>query len=187
MACSNRIAKNITSNCTTQPVGGLEVEAYICNREDISPTFDSTNPNKITGLTMSGTTLMYKLTGISKNLNAGHDRVISDDFADTFTHYFSFKGFEFDSASAINMDTMSDVVVFVNYKNKNSTGDGVIVGYGVKTGLYISSDSRRANDNNGVRTIELTSKDNLTEPYSQYNLLITDYATTLAALEALLS
>lgn len=186
MDCTSGIAKNITSDCTTQPVGGLEVEAYIGNRRELSATYDETALNKVTDLSVIAGKTLFKIKGVSKNLNAGHDRVISDDLADTFTHYFSFKGFEFDSESVINLDNIKDVVVFVNYKNKTEDGDGVIVAYGLKCGLYPSSDTRRANDANGIRSIEITSKDQQTEPFSQYNVLNTDYATTLAMLESLL-
>lgn len=187
MACTDAISKNITSDCTTQPVGGLEVEAYLGYRPCISPTYDVTSANKVTALTVDAGKTLYKLKGVSKNLNAGHDRVISDDMADSYKHYFSFKGFEFDSSSVLNMDNLRDLVVFVNYKNKNATGDGVVVAYGLGTGLYVSSDTRRANDAHGIRSMELTTRDNEEEKYSQYNVLITDYAGTIARLEALLT
>lgn len=187
MPCTDAIAKNITSDCTTQPVGGLEVEAYLGYRPYISPTYDGTSANKVTALTVTALQKLYKLKGVSKNLNAGHDRVVSDDTADLYKHYFSFKGFEFDSPSVLSLDNLRDLVVFVNYKNKNSTGDGVIVAYGLGTGLYVTSDTRRANDAHGIRSIELSTRDNEEEKYSQYNVVITDYAGTIARLEALLT
>lgn len=187
MACINGIAKNITSNCTTQPVGGLEVVAYLGNRADFNFTYDPTDPNKVTGIAAVGTAVIYKFSGVKKNLNAGHDRVISDDLSDTFKHFLSLKGFEFDTDSVANMDGMNDIFAVVEYKQKSTSGDGIFVGYGLKSGLYITTDSRRANENNSVRSLELATKDQEGEPYSQYNILHTDYATTKADLEALLS
>jgi hypothetical protein len=187
MACTTGIAKAITSNCSTQPVGGLEVTAYLWNRGDMTITYDGTDLNKVTGIAAVGAALMYKFTGVKKNLNAGHDRNIADDLADSFKHYLSMKGFEFDTDSVANMDGLNDICAIVEYKQKSTTGDGVFVGYGLKSGLYITADSRRANENNSVRSLELATKDQEGEQYSQYNILITDYATTKAALEALLS
>jgi len=66
-------------------------------------------------------------------------------------------------------------------------GDGVFAAYGVKYGLYKSTDTRRANDINGARNIELTSLAGQEEKYSNYTLLDTDYATTKALLETLVS
>lgn len=187
MACTTGIAAAITANCTNQPVGGLEVVAYLFNRGDMTLTYDNTYPNKVTGIAAVSTALVYKLTGVKKNLNAGHDRVVSDDMADRFKHYFSFKGFSFVSADVSNLDGLNDICVIVEYKQKTTTGDGVYVGYGFKGGLYPTTDTRRANDLNGVRSIELASRDQEDEPSSQYNVLVTDYATTKSTLEALLT
>lgn len=187
MACTTGIAKAITANCTNQPVGGLEVTAYLFNRGDMALTYDGSLPNKVTGIAAVGAALAYKLTGVKKNLNAGHDRVVSDDMADRFKHYFSFKGFSFLSDDVSNLDGLNDVCVIVEYKQKSTTGDGVFVGYGFKGGLYPTTDTRRANDLNGVRSLELASRDQEDEPSSQYNVLVTDYATTKSTLEALLS
>lgn len=187
MACTTGIAKAITSNCTTQPVGGLEITAYFFNRGQMTITYDGTDPNKVTGIAAVGAALMYKYTGVKKNLNAGHDRNISEDMADTFKHYLALKGFEFDTDSVLNLDGLNDVCAIVEYKQKSSTGDGVFVGYGFQSGLHVTADSRRANENNAVRSMELATKDGEGEPYSQYNVLITGYAETKAALEALLT
>ncbi len=184
--CTSGIAKNITSNCTTQPVGGLEAEAYIGNRSEMSITYDDTYGNMITDISMASGTKLYKITGTSKNLSAGHERSISDDLDDTYTHKFNFKGFEFDSESVLNLDNIKDVVVIVNYKNKVDDGDGVLVAYGAKCGLYVSADSRSSNESNGIRSLELSSADQQTEPYSQYNVISESYSATLEMLEALL-
>ena len=153
----------------------------------MSLTYDNTNPNKVTAIAAVGSALAYKLTGVKKNLNAGHDRTVAEDMADTFKHYFSFKGFSFASDDVLNLDGLNDVCVIVEYKQKSTTGDGVFVGYGLKSGLYVTADTRRANDQNGVRSLELATNDQEGEPFSQYNVLVTDYATTKSTLEGLLS
>jgi hypothetical protein len=187
MSCTTGIAKAIISNCTTQPVGGLEVTAYLFNRADMALTYDNTYPNKVTGIAAVGAALLYQISGVKKNLNAGHDRTVADDMADRFKHYFSMKEFSFLSDDVANFDGLGDICVIVEYKHKSTTGDGVFVGYGFKSGLYPTSDTRRANDANSVRSIELASKEQEDEPVSQYNVLLTDYATTKAALIALLT
>ena len=59
--------------------------------------------------------------------------------------------------------------------------------YGLKKGLWKSADTRRWNDINGARSIEMTSLAGQEEPYSHYVLLDTDYATTRDLLESLLT
>jgi hypothetical protein len=187
MSCTSGIAKTITSNCTTQPVGGLEVEVYLFNRGDMTIDYDGMLPNKVTGIAAVGAALVYKLTGVKSNINAGHDRTVSEDMADTFKHYLALKEFSFLSDDVSNFDGLGDICAIVEYKQKTTTGDGVYVGYGFKSGLYVTADTRRANDANATRAVEMATRDQEGEPYSQYNVLITDYATTKAALEALLS
>lgn len=187
MSCTTGIAKNITSDCTTQGVGGLEVTAYLFNRDEMTITYDETYPNKVTSIAAVGAAVVYKYTGVKKNINAGHDRNIVDDLSDTFKHFLSFKGFEFDSESVYKMDGLNDICAIVEYKQKSDDGDGVFVGYGLKSGLYVTADMRRANENNAIRSFELATRDQEGEPFSQYNVLDTDYATTKALLEALLT
>ena len=54
---------------------------------------------------------------------------------------------------------------------------------GLESGLWVSSDTKRTNDNDGTRLVELTGESNV----SEHIVLSTDYATTLAMLEALMT
>lgn len=187
MGCESGIVKNITSNCTTHKTGGLEVNAYIINRADFEPTFDSAQKNLINNVSCASGKQAYLLKGVNKNLNAGHDMVKAEGFTNTYNHYFSFKQFEVLAEDIENVDNIDDVVVIVETKNKNETGEGVFIAYGVKGGLHKSSDSLRHNADNGTRSIEMTSEDQESELFSHYVVFDTDYATTKAAVEALLT
>lgn len=187
MGCADGISKNIVSNCTTSRSGGLEVEAWVFNRVDLSPTYDVTIENKITDLAVASTKQGYKITGVKKLLNAGHDLVPADDRPDKFAHYFNFQQFEFAAEDILNVDNINDVVIFVENKDKADDGDGVFVGYGVQKGLWKSTDTQRSNDINGARNLELISLAGQEEKYSAFVLLDTDYATTKALLESLMS
>lgn len=184
MGCNDGITKIITSTCATTGSGGLEVKAWIINREDVTITYDPTIPLKITAITYASTKRSWPITGIKKLLNAGSDIVVADDRPDKYTHYFNFQQFEFASEDVYNVDNMKDVIMIVESKDKADDGDGVFIAYGVKKGLWKSTDTQRANDINGARNIELTSIGGQEEPFSRYVYLATDYATTLAALVA---
>jgi len=186
MACTGKIVDDIVSNCDTQGIGGLEAVAYLINRVDFEPTFDVTNGNLITAVATAIGTKAYKLTGSAKGLEAGHDRVKEEGFADSFTHYFSFKQFEVDSDALLNVDSLDDLVVIVEAKNKPSDADGTFIAYGVRSGLHVTTDTKRFNTTNGARSLELATNSGEGERYSQYNVLDTDYATTKAALDAIL-
>ena len=189
MGCTGGIAKAIVSDCTTSGIGGLEVVGYAFNRLDLEITYSATTEqeNLITDLANASTKQGYRITGIKKLLNAGHDLVVADDRPNKYTHYFGLQGFEFDQTSLRNMDDIDDLVIFVERKDKNATGNGVFNGYGCKYGLFKSSDTARSNDINGARNLELTSLAGQEEPFSTYVLLDTDYATTKALLETLVT
>lgn len=186
MACPGEIVKDIVSDCSTQGVGGLEQVAYLINRVDFEPTFDITNPNKITDVATALGTKAYKLTGAMKGFDAGFDRVKEEGFADSFTHFFSFKQFEVSAEDIANVDGMDDCVLIVETKNKPTDADGTFVALGVGSGLHITTDTKRFNTTNGARALEMATNAGEGERYSQYNVLDTDYATTKALIESLL-
>jgi hypothetical protein len=185
MACTDGITAAITSNCTTMRSGGLEVEAYIFNREDVTLTYDVTTPNKITGIANVGANKCYKVKGIKKLFDAGFDLVSSENRPDKFAHFFKLEQFEVLAEDVANVDAMDDVVIVVNRRDKTTTGEGVFVVLGPRYGLFKSSDEYSENENNGARVLEYKSMAGQEEEYSEYTLFITSYAETLWALEAL--
>jgi len=187
MTCITGIAKAIVSDCSTVKAGGNEVVAWVFNRKDVDITYDSTNGNLITDFANLATKKAYQLTGVKKMLNTGHDIVVAEDRPDKYNHYFSFQQFEIASEDIKNVDEINDVIVVVERLDKTDDGDGGFVAYGAKFGLGKSSDTRRSNDVNGARVIELTSMEGREEPFSEYTVLATDYAGTVAMLTAALS
>lgn len=182
--CVKEILKNITSDCTTIGSGGNEVKGWLINRRDITAfTQDVTNPSKITAFTIaSGGKRLWTFTGEKKMLNSGHDAVVSDTRPKKFAHYIGFETFEFDAESTENVDGLEDVVMIIESKDKTADGDGVFRIYGLTNGLFVSSDTQRANDAEGARVIEFNSLEGQGEPYSHWTYHVTDYAGTLADL-----
>lgn len=187
MGCADGIIKSIISDCNNSKSGGLEVTAYIFNRLNVTITYDATNPSIITGLVNAATKTAFKVTGVRKMLNAGHDIVVADDRPDKYAHYANFQQFELAAADIENVDQIQDAFIIVERKDKSTDGDGVFAAYGAEFGLYKSTDTRRANDINGARNIELLSLAGQEEKYSNYTYLDTDYAVSKAALETLVS
>lgn len=185
MACTSGISKAITSNCTTTKNGSLEVVAYVFNRLNVTLTFDGTKGNLITNMANVGSNVGYKLTGVKKLLNAGHDVVVAADRPNKYKHIFEFQQFERLAEDILNVDNMQDVIIVAEAKDKSTTGEGVFFVYGAKHGLYVSADTMRHNDANGARKITLETMEGEEEEYSEFILFKTDYATTKALLEGL--
>jgi len=183
MPCTDGVILAITSDCSTQPIGGLEIEGYIYNRNDLVLTETA---NLITNLVTDAATKGYKIKGIKNTKDAGHDLVVTEDRADRFTHFVSLQIFERSDEVDAAIDQLSDAVIILEFKDKAST-DSTFKAYGVKSGLYKTSDTSRANGAQGVRTIELATRANEEEIYSRYTVLKTDYATTKTMLETSLA
>lgn len=186
--CAKGIVKTITSDCSTQQTAGIEQVIYLMNRKDVVPVFETATggekTNKITSLSLSGTAKAYKLIGQKQNLVCGFDRVTSDTRGDMFTHFLSFNAYEFDTASADNINEMEDIVAIVERKAKDNA-DGCFMVYGLGTGLYYTSDSYRSNENDGVRMLEMQTQSSQPEKVPYNTLVSTDYAGTKTLLEGL--
>lgn len=184
--CLDGIGQDILNVCEDAPTGGLEVNAWIFNRGELSGTVDPANKNLYTSLAVESTKKGYRMTGFKKNMDAGFDIVIADDAPDKYTHYFAFQAWLQDALATNGLDNLSDLVVVVEGLNKMNYGDGAFVMFGFKNGMYKSTDTRRFNNLNGARPIELTSLAGQEEPISQAIVFDTDEATTRAMLDALL-
>lgn len=186
MSCENRINKNITSNCETSTTAGIEQDKiYLFNRKDITATFDTTQKNKVTALSVATGAKGYYAKG-TKKLNTAGFELVTGDYGDSWKNTLSLVGFEFDSESALNFDTMGDIVAVVE-RNDGTSGDGAFLILGLVNGLHQATNTWNANDNNGTRQMTLESLDGAGEKFSYYVFDAGTYATSKAALEALLT
>lgn len=171
MSCKGKIIKNIINDCTKFVGGGIEQDyVYLINRKDMTVAMNSTNDVVIDDITIDSEASVYKLVGAGQNIVVGADRVVGTDLPDLYTHFLSFKGFEWDSASIKNIDQMSDLVAVVVRKSPTMV-DGKLEVYGLQGGLYVSSDTFRSNTDNMTRSIEMTSMEGAQEIHSVYTYM----------------
>lgn len=171
MSCKGKIVKNIINDCQSFVAGGIEQDfVYLINRSDMTVTMNSVNDVIIDDITIAEGASVYKLKGAGQNIVVGADRVVGMDIPDLYTHFVSFKGFEWDSASIANLDNMSDLVAIVKRKGTNVV-DGKLEVYGLQGGLYVSSDTFRSNTDNMTRAIEMTSLEGAQEVHSVYTYM----------------
>lgn len=171
MSCKGKIVKNIINDCQSFVAGGIEQDfVYLINRSDMTVTMNSDNDVIIDDITIAEDASVYKLKGAGQNIVVGADRVVGTDIPDLYTHFVSFKGFEWDSASIANLDNMSDLVAIVKRKGTNVV-DGKLEVYGLQGGLYVSSDTFRSNTDNMTRAIEMTSLEGAQEVHSVYTYM----------------
>lgn len=192
--CTNEIFKNIESTCSNRTVAGIEQIVYLFNRDDIQTiTYDGDDYNKVTGITLKTGKLAYTAKGFKKNMTCGFERNISDATVDTFTNSLTLTGYQFDAKGARNFDNMGNIVAIVDRKGTKSA-DGSVIILGLENGLFVSADSWAAGDNNGARTITLSSLSDAGESCSYYVYAVSEgspavesYAATIASLESMLA
>lgn len=192
--CTNEIFKNIESTCSNRTVAGIEQIVYLLNRDDIQTiNYDGEDYNKVTGITLKSGKTAYTAKGFKKNMTCGFERNISDDTVDTFTNSLTLTGYQFDAEGARNFDNMGNIVAIVDRKGTKAA-DGSVIILGLENGLFVSADSWAAGDNNGARTITLSSLADAGESCSYYVYTVSEgspalesYEATIASLEEMLA
>lgn len=192
--CTNEIFKNIESTCQNRTVAGIEQIVYLLNHDDIQTiTYDGDDYNKVTGITLKIGKHAYTAKGFKKNMTCGFERNVSDDTVDTFTDSLTLTGYQFDAEGSRNFDNMGNIVAIVDRKGTKSA-DGSVIILGLENGLFVSADSWAAGDNNGARTITLSSLADAGESCSYYVYTVSEgsplqesYEATINSLEAMLS
>lgn len=192
--CVNEIFKNIESTCSNRTVAGIEQTVYLINRDDIATiTYDGDDYNKVTDITLKSGKKAYTAKGFKKNMTAGFERSVSDDTVDTFIDSLTLTGYQFDAEGARNFDNMGNIVAIIDRKG-TKVADGSVIILGLENGLFVSSDSWAAGENNGARSITLSSLSDAGESCSYYVFAVSEgspavesYEATIAALEDLLT
>lgn len=179
MACINKIATDVLNSCAITPRAGYESIAWALNLGTFSYTIAK---NLVTNITMDPGNYAYQVTAMKKEMGGGFNAVISDE-EDRYIHDFSFKPYEKDPASIVNIDQSNALVVIVELKGVKEEGAFLVLG--LQTGMYKNSATQRQNDNNGLPIYNFRSIDYLGEKYSRWVLWDTDYDTTLAMINVL--
>lgn len=181
--CLAGITAAITNDCAKQPVRGLVPKAWIGNRGDFTFTVDGTNSNLITAIVNASTKQFYPITAYRQDIDAGFDLLVAENIPEKYAHYFKLEPWDENADQIKNLDGFEDIVVIVEREGGESkdTGDGAFQIYGLERGLYKSSATFRANDNEGIPVYEFISREGQQESKSKYIFFDTDYATTLAA------
>jgi|GEM_PF-2041541 len=185
--CLDAIAQGITNDCTKQPVRGLVKKAWIGLVGDFAETPDGTNANLITAIANSSGKQFYPVNAYRQDIDAGFDLVVSENLPEKYAHYFKVEPWDENADQVNNLDGMNKIVAIVEREGGSlkDSGDGAFQIYGLQHGLYKSSATFRANDNEGVPVYEFISREGQQESHSKYVFFDTDYATTLAAVVAL--
>lgn len=156
MACSPKITASIVNSC--HPVKGIK-KTWLYNRSEFTPTFTN---NQFT-IAPIGAAVLYTAEGYKDFANAGHDAKIFENLPTGFINKVSLNLTLGNYAAQANIDKADDLC------SLHLLNDGVtIVGYGMKQGLWKTSQAQMANDNNALVAVEFATREGMEEDYSTY-------------------
>ncbi|HEY0246231.1 MAG TPA: hypothetical protein VGC01_11755 [Mucilaginibacter sp.] len=180
---------------TDEPVtAGIEDVVYIFNQDDITLTYDPTNPLIVTGLTAVSAAKVYKFEGTNNSFNTS-SKLAKTSVGPRYTEEvdFNIAGFSVEIKAQLMAMGYGRVCAIAvnNYKSSNSA----VELFGAVNGLILTDAERSAADEtmDGGYKLKLTNPDKLREPYPPRAISIppasgtATYASTIAAIEALVT
>ena len=163
MSCNTELIADVINDCTKRPTRGIYPTAWVmpfAGREYLLKTVIGENPavyNEIEQLTAPALNF-YKIGAEKFALNVGSELVTSEVKKNGFIHKFT--GILSQVGNKM-LDTMDGIIVIVK------KGDAYMC-YGLQNGLWKTAQSRMANDNSGLMTVEFASRADMEEDYSEY-------------------
>ena len=165
MACNTDLIADVINDCTKRPTRGIYPTAWImpfAGREYLLKVGEGEgelNPvyNEIENLTAPAINF-YKIGAEKFALNVGSELVTSEVKKNGFIHKFT--GILSQVGNKM-LDRMDGIIVIVK------KGDSYMC-YGLQNGLWKSAQSRMANENSGLVTVEFSSRSEMEEDYSEY-------------------
>jgi hypothetical protein len=194
MSIYNKISAGFAMGSSDPITAGIEDVIYIFNQDDISFTFDTTNPLIITGLTAVSSAKAYKFEGTNNSFNAT-SKLVKTSVGPRYTEEIDFNVAGLSVAVKSQLHAMGYGRVCAVVINNFKSSDSSVELFGAVNGLILTDAERNAADETveGGYKLKLTNPDKTREPYPPRAVYIAptsgtaSYASTLAALEALVA
>jgi len=190
--CTGHLTANIIFDCANAPVGGIEQNVVLINKEDIDITSiatDIANDLVVTQLQLLGATHGYRLTGVKQSNGKAWELVKKENAPDKFKHTFSgviFNPSAENKQQAAALAKGSKYVAIIEQVWKGAGSKDAFEILGLTSGLEIATMTNSSKENDNMIMFELTSADGFEEATMPKNLLIEDsYADTKEAFDDL--
>jgi len=152
-------------------------------------TYDGANPIIVENIVLAGAAVGYVFEGVN-NSNEPRSAMVKGRYVNGYDHEVRFKCFDNSPAVKLQLGKLdgAQVVAIVQNNRKGATGNSAFEIYGLQTGLRLQELERILADaeTQGAYNL-LIRNDEISRPSSlPHTLWDTDFATTLAIVEALL-
>src|SRR6201995_1339046 len=194
MSIYNKINAGFSLGTGDPITAGIEDVIYIFNQDDITLTYDTSNPLIITGLTAVSSAKVYKFEGTNNSFNT-MSKLAKTQVGPRYTEEIDFNIAGLSVEIKAQLMAMGYGRVRAIAVNNYNSSDSAIELFGAVNGLILTDAERNAADEtmDGGYKLKLTNPDKLREPYPPRAISIAPesgsatYASTIAALEALVA
>jgi hypothetical protein len=187
--CTGHLTANIEFICANAPVGGIEQNVVLINKDDIdiSTTTVSETGLQVTNLQLKSGKTGYKLSGVKQSNGKAWELVKKENAPDKFKHTFSGVIFTPSLANKIQADKLSKggkYVVVIEQVWKGTANADAFEVLGFNSGLELTTMTNSSKENDNMIMFELASADGFEETTLPKTLLETGYAITKTAFDA---
>ncbi|HVV54977.1 MAG TPA: hypothetical protein VHC47_06625 [Mucilaginibacter sp.] len=192
MSIYNKINGGFSLGTGDPITAGIEDVIYIFNEDDITITYDTTNPLIITGLAAASGAKIYKFEGTNNSFST-MSKLAKTSVGPRYTEEIDFNV----AGLSVDIKTQLMAMGYGRVKaiavNNFSSSDSAIELFGAVNGLILTDAERNAADEtveSGYK-LKLTNPDKMREPYPPRAVSIAPesgsatYDSTIAAIEAL--
>lgn len=190
--CDTMISGDIASDCANPLIKGLERRGIIMNRQDVdlvATKAKKVNANTYNGVVMKTGKQGYNLYQQGRTpFNGAKTEMQANDLQNRWNHDIPFVILANGPGEAKQADELAngEFVVILENKNKGADGSSAFQILGLEQGAYALTGTieKYSDDNHGGLAFTLQEQ---MAPTAGIYLFDTDYATSLAAVEALLT
>lgn len=190
-AC-NGLVMGADIDCADPLAPGIRKRVIGFNLEDVlSVNYSVTNPNVIELIVLKPSTQAWIFEGIKQSL-VPNQELVNTPTASTWRHSVTLSIFDVSSEQKLNIQGMATKASawIVENANDSSNADSIFEVYGLQRGLEAATITRSPVDteSGAAYVVEMATPDEGgNEPVPVESWFDTDYATTLAAVETLLT
>jgi len=187
--CTGELTGDILFDCLNAPVGGIEQNVVLINKNDIdvvNTTTDATNNIKLTNLQLKPGKTGYKLTGVKQSNGKSWELVPKENAPNKFKH--TFKGVIFNPSAenkqqADYLAQGGSYIAVIEQKWKGANNADAFEVLGAVSGMELSTMTNNSAENDNMIVFELSSADGFEEPTMPKTLLDVSYTATKTAFD----
>lgn len=185
--CTGHLTADILFDCTNAPVGGIEQNVVLINKDDIdvtATTTDATNRILVTNLQLKPGTSGYLLTGVKQSNGKAWELVKKENAPDKFKHTFSGVIFNPSATNKLQADSLSKgarYIAVIEQVWKGTDSEDAFEVLGLSSGLELMTMTNSSKENDNMIMFELASADGFEETTMPKTLLDVTYAATKTA------